>query len=40
MCYANNTFGSANVTTTLEVVGKYLWECIKLLVVVNEKITR
>lgn len=24
MCYANNTFGSANVTTTLEVVGKYL----------------
>ena len=28
MCYANNTFGSANVTTTLEVVGKYLWEWI------------
>lgn len=25
MCYANNTFGSANVTTTLEVVGKYLY---------------
>lgn len=23
MCYANNTFGSANVTTTLQVVGKY-----------------
>lgn len=26
MCYANNTFGSANVTTTLEVVGKYLYQ--------------
>jgi proto-oncogene tyrosine-protein kinase Kit len=25
MCYANNTFGSANVTTTLKVVGKYLY---------------
>lgn len=25
VCYANNTFGSANVTTTLKVVGKYLY---------------
>ena len=25
MCYANNTFGSANVTTALEVVRKYLY---------------